>query len=138
MEENSEFKLYKKISLRDDPSANCLWINGTLLHLPIDHRYGESIRVNFIENSFSKERENYSFRFSLIDLVQKCLICNYSTVNFPKSIVFFPVDVFSSIIPKIISILIDNPAQDTNLVIYFLLRLIFIGGKDELYHHKYK
>ncbi len=48
MEENSEFKSYKTITLRDDPPANCLWINQTLLHLPIDPRYGESIRVNYI------------------------------------------------------------------------------------------
>jgi hypothetical protein len=48
MEENSEYKSYKTIKLRDDSSANCLWVNGTLLHLPIDHRYGESIRVNII------------------------------------------------------------------------------------------
>jgi hypothetical protein len=46
MEENSEFKSYKIITLHDDPPANCLWINETLLHLPIDHRYGDSIRVN--------------------------------------------------------------------------------------------
>jgi hypothetical protein len=52
MEENSEYKSYKIITLRDDPAANCLWINGTVLHLPIDHRYGESIRVNFIEFFF--------------------------------------------------------------------------------------
>jgi hypothetical protein len=48
MEENSEYKSYKTITLRDDPAANCLWINGTLLHLPIDHRYGDSIRVNSV------------------------------------------------------------------------------------------
>jgi hypothetical protein len=45
MEEMSEYKSYKIITLRDDPPANCLWINGTVLHLPTDHRYGESIRV---------------------------------------------------------------------------------------------
>ncbi|CAF2382906.1 unnamed protein product [Rotaria sp. Silwood2] len=45
MEENSEYKSYKIITLRDDPAANCLWINGTVLHLPLDHRYGDSIRI---------------------------------------------------------------------------------------------
>jgi len=45
MEENSEYKSYKTITLRDDPPANCLWVNETLLHLPIDLRYGESIRI---------------------------------------------------------------------------------------------
>ena len=45
MEEVSKFKSYKIISLRDDPPANCLWINGTLRHLPEDYRFGESIRV---------------------------------------------------------------------------------------------
>lgn len=45
MEEMSEYKSYKIITLRDDPPANCLWVNGTVLHLPTDHRYGESIRV---------------------------------------------------------------------------------------------
>jgi hypothetical protein len=54
MEENSEYKSYKTIKLRDDSSANCLWVNGTLLHLPIDHRYGESIRVNIILLFFFK------------------------------------------------------------------------------------
>jgi hypothetical protein len=54
MEENSEYKSYKTITLRDDSSANCLWVNGTLLHLPIDHRYGESIRVNIILLFFFK------------------------------------------------------------------------------------
>jgi len=54
MEENSEYKSYKTIKLRDDSSANCLWVNGTLLHLPIDHRYGENIRVNIILFIFFK------------------------------------------------------------------------------------
>jgi hypothetical protein len=45
MEEMSEYKSYKIITLRDDPAANCLWVNGTVLHLPADHRYGESIRI---------------------------------------------------------------------------------------------
>jgi len=45
MEENSEYKSYKTITLRDDPPSNCLWVNETLLHLPIDLRYGESIRI---------------------------------------------------------------------------------------------
>ncbi|CAF1273590.1 unnamed protein product [Rotaria sordida] len=39
MEEMSEYKLYKTITLRDDAAANCLWINETVLHLPADHRY---------------------------------------------------------------------------------------------------
>lgn len=52
----SEYKSYKVISLRDDPPANCLWVNETLLHLPADHRYGESIRV------FRVESKNF-FRF---------------------------------------------------------------------------
>lgn len=46
MEEMSEYKSYKIISLRDDPTANCIWVNGTVLHLPADQRYGESIRVS--------------------------------------------------------------------------------------------
>ncbi len=59
MEENSEFKSYKIITLHDDPPANCLWINGTLLHLPIDHRYGDSIRVNIQFNfCFSSHEKN--------------------------------------------------------------------------------
>ncbi len=62
MEENSEFKSYKIITLHDDPPANCLWINGTLLHLPIDHRYGDSIRVNIYFIPFLLIR-NYDFRF---------------------------------------------------------------------------
>jgi hypothetical protein len=45
MEEMSEYKSYKTITLRDDPAANCLYINETVLHLPADHKYGESIRV---------------------------------------------------------------------------------------------
>jgi hypothetical protein len=45
MEEMSEYKSYKIITLRDDPAANCLFVNDTVLHLPADHRYGESIRV---------------------------------------------------------------------------------------------
>jgi len=45
MEEISEYKSYKVITLRDDPAANCLWVNGTVFHLPADHRYGESIRI---------------------------------------------------------------------------------------------
>jgi hypothetical protein len=52
MEEMSEYKEYKTITLRDDPAANCLSINGTVLHLPADHRYGESIRVNLSTNTF--------------------------------------------------------------------------------------
>ncbi len=47
MEEISEYKSYKIITLQEDPPANCLWINGTVLHLPSD-RYGESIRVSII------------------------------------------------------------------------------------------
>ena len=46
MEEISEYKSYKTITLHDDPPANCLWINGTVLHLPSDYRYQDSIRVN--------------------------------------------------------------------------------------------
>ena len=46
MEEMSEYKSYKTITLHDDPAANCLWVNETVLHLPSDHRYGESIRVS--------------------------------------------------------------------------------------------
>jgi hypothetical protein len=61
MEENSEYKSYKIITLRDDPPANCLWINGTLLHLPMDHRYGESIRVNIISLFFQIINENFRF-----------------------------------------------------------------------------
>lgn len=45
MEEISEYKLYKIISLHDDPPANCLWINGTVLHLASEYRYEDSIRV---------------------------------------------------------------------------------------------
>jgi hypothetical protein len=45
MEEMSEYKSYKIITLRDDPAANCVLVNDTILHLPADHRYGESIRV---------------------------------------------------------------------------------------------
>ena len=45
MEDISEYKLYKIITLRDDPPANCLWINGTVLHLASDYRYEDSIRV---------------------------------------------------------------------------------------------
>jgi len=41
----SEYKSYKIISLHDDPAANCIWTNGTVLHLPADQRYSESIRV---------------------------------------------------------------------------------------------
>jgi hypothetical protein len=48
MEEISEYKSYKTITLRDDPPANCLWINGSVLHLPSDHRYEDSIRVNIL------------------------------------------------------------------------------------------
>jgi hypothetical protein len=44
----SEFKSYKTITLRDDSAANCLWVNETVLHLPTDHRYEESIRVIII------------------------------------------------------------------------------------------
>jgi hypothetical protein len=62
MEENSEYKSYKVITLRDDSPANCLWVNGTLLHLPIDHRYGENIRVNIILFIFFKII-NFYFRF---------------------------------------------------------------------------
>ena len=57
MEEVSEFKSYKIISLRDDPPANCLWINGTLLHLPDDHRFGESIRVNLRSPFEGREKQ---------------------------------------------------------------------------------
>lgn len=45
MEEMSEYKSYKIITLPDDTAANCLWINDTVFHLPADQRYGESIRV---------------------------------------------------------------------------------------------
>lgn len=45
MEDISEYKLYKIITLRDDPPANCLWINGTVLHLTSDYRYEDSIGV---------------------------------------------------------------------------------------------
>jgi hypothetical protein len=45
MEEISEYKSYKIITLREDPPANCLWINGTILHLPSELRYEDSIRV---------------------------------------------------------------------------------------------
>ncbi len=46
MEENREFKSYKTITFHRDPPADCLWIHVSLLHLSIDHRYGDSIRVN--------------------------------------------------------------------------------------------
>jgi hypothetical protein len=48
MEAKSEYNSYKTITLKHDPPANCLWINGTVLHLPLDRRYRESIRVNII------------------------------------------------------------------------------------------
>ena len=55
MEENSEYKSYKTITLHDDASANCLWINGTVLHLPSDHRNRESIQVNIIQFMFDNK-----------------------------------------------------------------------------------
>jgi len=45
MEEMSEYKSYKIITLHDNPDDNCVFVNDTVLHLPADHRYGESIRV---------------------------------------------------------------------------------------------
>ena len=78
MEENSEFKLYKTITLRDDPSANCLWINGTLLHLPTDHRYGESIRVNSSENLF---RMNNLFFFKDFTRSTRSKNISYSVIQ---------------------------------------------------------
>ena len=48
MEEISEYKSYKIITLREDPPANCLWINGTILHLPSELRYEDSIRVKIL------------------------------------------------------------------------------------------
>jgi hypothetical protein len=52
MEAKSEYNSYKTITLKHDPPANCLWINGTVLHLPLDRRYRESIRVNIIRFVF--------------------------------------------------------------------------------------
>ena len=54
----SEYKDYKTITLHDDPASNCLWINGTVLHLPVDHRYGESIRVSFFSSLIFKIRSD--------------------------------------------------------------------------------
>lgn len=55
MEENSEYKSYKIITLNDDPPANCLWINGTVLHIPLDRRYKQSIQVNIIQFIFDNK-----------------------------------------------------------------------------------
>lgn len=52
MEEISEYKSYKIISLPDDPPANCLWINGTVLRLASDYRYEDSIRVRKLSFHF--------------------------------------------------------------------------------------
>ncbi|CAF4550318.1 unnamed protein product [Rotaria sp. Silwood1] len=79
MEENSEYKSYKIISLRDDPAANCLWINGTVLHLPMDHRYGESIRILTSRfGSTVSHAELLNSEFAKIDCVlsSRCLLFN--------------------------------------------------------------
>ncbi|CAF3319498.1 unnamed protein product [Rotaria socialis] len=79
MEENSEYKSYKIITLRDDPAANCLWINGTVLHLPMDHRYGESIRILTSRlGSTISHGELTNSEFAKVDCVlsSRCILFN--------------------------------------------------------------
>lgn len=79
MEEMSEYKYYKIVRLNDDSPANCLWINGTVLHLPSDHRYGESIRIltNRLGSNVS-HGELVNSEFAKIDSVlsNRCLLFN--------------------------------------------------------------
>ncbi|CAF3420279.1 unnamed protein product [Rotaria socialis] len=81
MEEMSEYKFYKIITLRDDATANCLWINGSILHLPADHRYEESIRtlINRLGSTLSHS-ELLNNEFAKIDCVlsNRCLLFNRS------------------------------------------------------------
>ncbi|CAF3226674.1 unnamed protein product, partial [Rotaria sp. Silwood2] len=81
MEEMSEYKLYQTITLRDDAAANCLWINGTILHLPTDHRYEESIRTLTSRlGSTLSHSELLNSEFAKIDCVlsNRCLLFNRS------------------------------------------------------------
>ncbi|CAF1636033.1 unnamed protein product [Adineta ricciae] len=79
MEEMSEYKSYKIITLPDDTAANCLWINDTVFHLPADQRYGESIRIltNRLGPSVS-HGELQNSEFAKIDCVlsSRCLLFN--------------------------------------------------------------
>ncbi|CAF0820537.1 unnamed protein product [Rotaria sordida] len=79
MEENGEYKSYKIITLRDDPAANCLWINGTVLHLPMNHRYEDSIRILTSRlGPTVSQGELLNSEFAKIDCVlsSRCLLFN--------------------------------------------------------------
>jgi len=84
MEEMSEYKSYKTITLHDDPEANCLWINETVLHLPADHRYGESIRILTTRlGTTVSHGELLNSEFAKIDCVlsSRCLLFNRPKEN---------------------------------------------------------
>ncbi|UJR10784.1 hypothetical protein I4U23_014971 [Adineta vaga] len=79
MEEMSEYKSYKIITLPDDVAANCLWINDTVYHLPADQRYGESIRllINRLGPNVSHgELQNSEFAKMDSVLSNRCLLFN--------------------------------------------------------------
>ncbi|CAF1006034.1 unnamed protein product [Adineta ricciae] len=84
MEENGHYSSYKIISLKDDVAANCLWINGTVLHLPVDSRYGESIRIllNRLGSTTSHAELNNN-EFGKVDCVisSRCLLFNRPKEN---------------------------------------------------------